>query len=240
MFLTYLRLDPSERADDPATPRKYGELRARTANHVVDDIRAAGGRADSFEADLRDTAVASDVFDRAERAFGPVEILVNNADASSCDTFKSEATDRFGRRLEPVGARSWDFHFGVNARAVALLIAEFARRHRERGASWGRIISITSSGRDGFPEEVSYGASKAALESYTYSAAWELARLGVTSNVVCPAATDTGWINASAAEAIRQASLFGRIGEPPDVADVVVFLASEQARYVTGQRIALS
>src|ERR671932_255797 len=84
--------------------------------------------------------------------------------------------------------------FGVDARGGALLIAEFARRHLERGAAWGRIIGLTSGGPLGFPEEVSYGAAKAAQESYTLSAAWELGRYGITANLVHPPVTDTGWV----------------------------------------------
>ena len=118
-------------------------------------------------------------------------------------------------------------------------IAEFARRHLERGADWGRIISLTTGGAPGFPEEVSYGASKNALESYTTAAAWELGRYGVTANVLCPPATDTGWITAEmAAEMARAAPLY-HVGQPGDAAEVVLFLASHQARYITGQRITM-
>jgi 3-oxoacyl-[acyl-carrier protein] reductase len=87
--------------------------------------------------------------------------------------------------------------------------------------------------------EVSYGASKAALESYTTAAALELGRFGVTANVLCPPATDTGWINAAAAEQIRAEGPLYHIGQPEEVAELVVFLASHQARFVTGQRLVM-
>ena len=74
------------------------------------------------------------------------------------------------------------------------MIAEFARRHIARGADWGRIIGLTSGGDLGFPEEVSYGAAKAAQSNYTMSAALELAPYGVTANMVYPPVTDTGWV----------------------------------------------
>ena len=74
------------------------------------------------------------------------------------------------------------------------MIAEFARRHIARHGDWGRIVSLTSGGPDGFPSEVSYGAAKAALENFTMSAAWELGRFGITANVVYPPVTDTGWL----------------------------------------------
>ena len=86
-------------------------------------------------------------------------------------------------------AETIDRQFAVDARGSALLIAEFARRHAARGATWGRIIALTSGGATGFPNEVSYGAAKAALENYTMSAAFELAALGITANVVHPPVT---------------------------------------------------
>jgi 3-oxoacyl-[acyl-carrier protein] reductase len=78
-------------------------------------------------------------------------------------------------------AETFERQFSVDARGAAALIAEFARRHTERGAQWGRIVGLTSGGPNGFPGEVSYGAAKAALENYTMSAAFELGRFGITA-----------------------------------------------------------
>src|SRR5579872_3705328 len=188
VLITYLRLDTDRY--DASLPQTYMEQRAGTADAVVAGIRAGGGRAEAWEADLADPEIPAQLFDRAEASFGPVDILVNNAAAWIADTFLADETDRFGRRLVPVSAATHDHHFLVNSRATALLIAEFARRHRAREGRWGRIISITTGGATGFPGEVSYGASKAALESYTRAAAWELGQFGITANVVCPPATD--------------------------------------------------
>jgi 3-oxoacyl-[acyl-carrier protein] reductase len=237
VLLTYLRLDPREHADDPAFPPTYGERRAQTADAIVEAITREGGRPRAWEADLTDPATPAALFDRTEAAFGPVEILVNNADAWAADTFLADAHDRFGRRLTPVTAATHDHHFLVNSRATALLIADFARRHRERGATWGRIISLTTGGAAGFPEEVSYGASKNALESYTMAAAWELGKFGVTANVLCPPATDTGWVTAEVAAEVIRSSPLRHLGQPEEVAELIVFLASHQARFVTGQKI---
>ena len=125
----------------------------------------------------------------------------------------------------------------MNTRAPALLIAEFVRRHLKRGAHWGRIVNVSTAGAERFPSEISYGASKYALESYTRSAAMELGKFGIAVNVVSLGPVQTGWITPDLEREILPTIPLGRIGSPEDVADVVVFLASEQARWVTGQKI---
>jgi 3-oxoacyl-[acyl-carrier protein] reductase len=175
-----------------------------------------------------------------EETLGPVEILINNAAHSEPDDFISFARsheDWAGRIGSMVDAESHDRHFAVNSRAVALLMAEYARRHVDRGAVWGRVVNISTDGAGCFPGEVSYGASKAALESYSRSAAVELGAYGITVNIVAPGPIQTGWIPADAEASIVATIPLGRIGRPDDVADVVVFLASEQARWITGQRL---
>jgi 3-oxoacyl-[acyl-carrier protein] reductase len=129
------------------------------------------------------------------KTFGHVDILINNAAHCVGDTFISadDSRDWGGRRTVFIDALSIDRHFTVNVRATALLIAEFARRYVARAAKWGRIISITTGGAECFPGEVSYGASKNALETYTRAAGKELARFGVTANLIVPGATQTGW-----------------------------------------------
>src|SRR6185312_4240137 len=124
------------------------------------------------------------LFDFAESELGPVDILINNASGWLADTFVPAEPDRFNRNTAGVSAETFDRQFAVDARASAALIAEFARRHVARHAKWGRIIGLTSGGLNGFPGEVSYGAAKAALENYTMSAAYELAGLGITANIV--------------------------------------------------------
>ncbi|MFL6129970.1 MAG: SDR family NAD(P)-dependent oxidoreductase [Mycobacteriales bacterium] len=237
VLLAYWRLpaeDPAHRGGHPAA---YGELRARSAAGVVDQIVAAGGEAAAAEADLTDPAAPARLFDRAESVFGPVEILVNNASSWLADTFLPAERDRFGRQLRTVDADSYERQFAVDARAAALLIAELARRHLDRGASWGRIIGLTSGGPGGFPQEVSYGAAKAAQEDYTMSAAHELGPYGVTANLVHPPATDTGWVTPEVAAAVVAGGPLRHLAQPADVAEVVTFLASHQARYVTAQLI---
>ena len=236
VLLTYLRLDDPV---DPGIPDDYRRNHQRSADEVVAVIEAAGGRAAAIEADLTDPGVAVWLFDEAEERFGPVDVLVNNATGCVADTFAAAATDRLGRDLRSVSPETIDRIFGVDARASALLIAEFARRHLERGGTWGRIVGMTSGGPLGFPEEVTYGAAKAALENYTMSAALELADHGVTGNVVMPPVTDTGWVTDEVRDFVRGSREHFHVASPDDVAEVVRWLVSDEARLVTANRIVL-
>ena len=235
VLVTYLRL---EDAPDPGTPEAYRVNRARDASAVLAAIAEAGGAGRAAEADLSDPRVPVQLFDQAERELGPVDILVNNATGWLADTFKASGTDRLGRTLTPVSADTFDRLFAVDARGGALMITEFARRHLARGASYGRIISLTS-GSGGFPEEVSYGAAKAALNDYTLSAAFELADAGITANVVHPPVTDTGWVTSAVREEVAGRHDLVHIATPEQVADVIAYLATERAGLITGNIIRL-
>jgi 3-oxoacyl-[acyl-carrier protein] reductase len=252
VFLHYLRnalrtgQSSVPRTGDPRCPGEefYYAQQARTADAIADEVRSSGAQAEACEADLSDAGVIPMLFDQAERAFGPVEILVNNAAYWEADTFippegslRNRLVELWTHRPESITPSSFDRLFAVNTRAPALLIAEFARRHIERAANWGRIISISTVGAYCFPSETSYGASKLALESYTRSAAIELGQFGVTVNAVSLGPVQTGWISPELEKQILPTIPLGRIGSPEDVADVIVFLASDGARWVTGQRI---
>lgn len=236
VLISYLRIpDPG----NAAVPEPYRRNRAMDADDVVQAINAAGGRAQAVEADLADVRTPGQLFDAAEAAFGPVDILINNATDWVADTFAPLPTGRFGHEQMAVSAETIDRQFAVDARASALLIAEFARRHAQRGATWGRIVGLTSGGPSGFPNEVSYGAAKAALENYTMSAAFELAPLGITANVVHPPVTDTGWVNDDVRKHVRERPDLIHIATPDEVAEVIAYLASDQARLITANRIHL-
>jgi 3-oxoacyl-[acyl-carrier protein] reductase len=223
VLITYLRYEPPP---DPSLPEAYFTSRNCGADDVVEAIVGAGGRAHAVEADLARPETAAELFDQAEEVFGPVDVLVNNASGWVQDTFLAVETDEFGRALGTVTAETFDAQFAVDARATALLIAEFARRHLARGGNWGRIVSLTSGDPQGFPSEVSYGAAKAALENYAMSAAAELMEHGITSNVVHPPVTDTGWVND---EVRRKFS----VAEAEEVGDVIAFLCSDTAKRIT-------
>ncbi len=237
VLCTYLRVDDPA---DPGTPQGYRDRRAQDAGPIVAQIQAAGGRAAAVEADLSDPDTPARLFDQAEEQLGPVDILVNNATGGSVpDTFAVAHDDRLGRSLQPVTAATWARQSGWTRWRAALLIGEFARRHIAREAHWGRIVGLTSGGDLGFPEEVSYGAAKAAQTSYTMSAALELAPYGVTANMVHPPVTDTGWVtDAVRQEVARQPELI-HLADPAEVADVIAYLASDAAHLITANVITL-
>jgi 3-oxoacyl-[acyl-carrier protein] reductase len=236
VVLSYLRIpDPG----NGGGPELYRTARALGAEKVLAVIHEFGGRAVSVEADLADAGTAARLFDRAEAAFGPVDILINNATGWVADTFSPAPQEHFGHQQVRLSAETIDRQFAVDARGAALLIGEFARRHTARGSKWGRIIGLTSGGPNGFPNEVSYGAAKAALENYTMSAAFELAKFGITANIVHPPVTDTGWVNEDVRQHVAERADLIHIASPDEVAAVIAFLVSDEAHLITANRIHL-
>lgn len=236
VLVSYLRLDP---ARDPSLPPAYDRDRARPADDVVAAVEAAGARCVVEEADLSDPATPARLFDVAEARLGPVSIVVNNASGWRKDSFVTDGTGRHGRRQSVVTAETFDAQFHVDARGGALLISELAQRHRARGADWGRIVSLTSGGPMGFPGEVSYGAAKAALESYTMSAALELGDVGITANVVYPPVTDTGWVTDDVRAFVASSPDHFHVAAPEEVAAVIAWLCTDEAGLVTGNVVRL-
>ncbi|HLH59172.1 MAG TPA: SDR family oxidoreductase [Streptosporangiaceae bacterium] len=236
VLCTFLRVsDPA----DPGVPQSYRDHRALGADAVVERIRADGGQALAVEADLSDPAAPAALFDTAQQRFGPVDVLVNNATGWVQDSFAAAGTDRLGRSLQPVSEATWRQQFGVDAMAAALMISEFARRHIDRGGTWGRIIGLASGGELGFPEEVSYGAAKAAQANYTMSAAIELAPFGVTANMVHPPVTDTGWVTDAVRDAVAASTTLIHVASPDQVAGVIAYLASDAAALISGNVLTL-
>jgi 3-oxoacyl-[acyl-carrier protein] reductase len=218
----------------------YNAAQTMPGESIAGEIRAQGGRAEAWEADLADPGVVPELFDRAEHAVGPVDVLINNAAYCDPDTFiPSKSGERsiggLGPPMRTITAASHDKHFAVNSRAVALMMAEFARRHLARGARWGRIINVSTDGAAGFPDEISYWASKHALESWSRAAACELGPYGIAVNTVSPGPVQTGWMPRELEEKVVPNIPLRRVGQPEDIADAIVFLASEQARWITGQ-----
>ncbi|MFO7891715.1 MAG: SDR family oxidoreductase [bacterium] len=235
-----VKKEAAEKATEPGSAY-YSKMISQSAEKVVSEIKQLGGKCCVWEADLSDPAVIPELFDRAEKQLGQVEIIVNNAAFDNPDTFIPEEelaknplfVDEFS--MHPLTSDSHDKHFAVNSRATALMMTEFAKRHIKRKAQWGRIINISTDGAAGHASNVSYGASKYAVESYTRAAAYELGPYGITVNVISPGAVQTGWMPEKLEKELAQDYPLRRIGQPEDIAQAILFFASRQADWITGQ-----
>jgi 3-oxoacyl-[acyl-carrier protein] reductase len=177
----------------------------------------------AIECDLGNPGAEVWLLDESESHLGPISILVNNAAYSTNDGYE---------RLDA----AIDAHYAVNMRAAMLLAAEFARRFS--AGHGGRIINLTSGqGLGPMPNELAYGATKAAIEAFTHSLAPAVAAKGITVNAVNPGPTDSGWISAELRDVLLPRFPMGRLGTPADAARLVGWLASPDAGWVTGQVI---
>ena len=172
-----------------------------------------------LESDLADPDAPARLVGRVGAEVGAVQALV----CCHCESVDSSILD--------TTVDAFDRHVAVNARAVWLLIKAFAGQFAGPAGS-GRIVAITS---DHTAFNLPYGASKGAMDRIVLAAAAELGPLGVTANVVNPGATDTGWMDADTAAAVRRRNLQPRVGRPQDCANLVRFLCSPEGGWVNGQ-----
>jgi 3-oxoacyl-[acyl-carrier protein] reductase len=215
--------------------RLYTAMQQQPGDAVVRQIRLQGGVAAAYAADLADPASIPRLFDLCEAELGPVDVLVNNHTYCVLETFDPALVRDQGFSVHLITAAGIDAHFAVNARAYALMLSEYLQRYLKREAHWGRIINLSTDAANAHEVNVSYAASKHAIESYSRSAALELGKYGITVNIVAPGPTQTGYITPEQEADFGADTPLRRIGRPEDVADVIVFLASEQARWLTGQ-----
>ncbi len=234
VFVTGLPVWDQSRGDDPAElgDERYARLRSRSIEDLVEELRRLGATAEGGEWDLAQPHSIKALLDEARERLGEVSVLINNAAHCLGDSFLPRQADA---EASMISAEHHDRHFAVNSRAPGLLMAEFARRHIERAADWGRIINVSTDGASGHAGAVSYGASKHALESYSRAAAWELGPYGITVNTLAPGPVQTGWISPQMEERLKSQIPLRRIGRPEDIADAAIFLTSDQARWITGQ-----
>lgn len=202
---------------------------APAAASVVSEIERDGGQAMAIQADVSDRAAVEVMIQTAVQCFGGVDILVNNA-----------GIDVAGSVLDTTDA-DWERTFSVNARGCFLCTQIAARVMIDTGRG-GQIINISSlNAHLGWIARAAYSASKGAIEAFTRCCARDLGPHGITVNAVAPGAIrtdiwgDTLTPGAEKAQAVRVA--LGHIGEPEDVAGIVVFLASSAARFITGEVI---
>lgn len=233
VFLTFLRESPEiygvseEEAERETSPSQaFGRYQgSQNADIVVHGIRELGGEVEAMELELGNADRIPSLFDAVETAFGPVDILVNNA--AHC-TYPDNVLDTSVERI--------DRHFEINTRAVVIMMQEFGNRHIRSKRTWGRIINIST---DSYIHlgNTAYGASKHAMESYSRAAAHELAPYGVTVNIVSPGPVQTGYYDERVVDREERKIPLGRIGVPEDIANAILFFASDQASWITGQRI---
>lgn len=201
---------------------------AEAAAEAVAAVEAAGGSAVAVRADIGRVAEVERLFDEAFRHFGKLDILVNNAGTI------------FNKLLADVTEEEFDRIFAVNVKGSFFACQQAARRL----ADGGRIINLSSSTTArgvSLPTYSSYRATKGAVEQFSFVLANELGPKGITVNVVSPGPTDTELFSQGKTEEVKQRfaqmAALNRLGQPEDIADVVAFLASDEARWITGQNI---
>ncbi|MBT2656051.1 SDR family oxidoreductase [Bacillus sp. ISL-18] len=189
-------------------------------------ITNMGVRCEGLNIDLSNANAAYEILDSVETKLGFPSILINNAAHSKSDGYL---------HLNP---QTLDNHYAVNIRSTFLLCVEFARRFEKSDLDTGRIINLTS-GQDlgPMPGELAYAATKGAISAFTRSLSQELAPLGITVNAVNPGPTDSTWMTDEIREQLLPKFPMGRIGLPDDVAQTIAFLASDEAKWITGQII---
>ncbi|NGN65520.1 SDR family oxidoreductase [Streptomyces sp. A7024] len=206
------------------------------AEETTDAIRRAGGRALPVEADLAAPDAADTVYAaldaglKEEGLEAGFDILVNNAALGPAVP------------LAQVTPEHLDELLAINARSPFFLVQQGLPRLRDNG----RIINISSlASRTAFPEAIAYAMTKGALDAFTLALAKEVAPRGITVNAVAPGFVETD-MNAPLRESeqgrqwLASQSVFNRIGQPADIADAVAFLASGEARWITGQWLSVS
>ena len=195
------------------------------AEPVAEEIRASGRQSLAITADVSSREDVAGLIDRTIATFGKVDILVNNAGITR---------DQLLMRMSD---EDWDSVLSVDLKS-AFLCSRAVLRHMVK-QRWGRIISISSIvGITGNAGQANYAAAKAGIIGLTKSIAREVASRGITANAIAPGFIDTEMTQKLTEEQRQSAQKkipAGYLGSPRDVAEAVAFLASEEARYITGQ-----
>ena len=229
VVLVYKKVDrpfDASRMDRNGVDRYYG-ANAGNADAVEGKLRELGADYIVLERDISNEEAVKEIYSAVLDKYGRVDILFNNAatdDETGCDT------------IETITQNVIDDTFAVNVRGSILMTREFIK-HR---GDYGRIINISTDAAQTFAGQITYGASKATLEALTRSIALEVAQYGITVNCVSPGPTQTGWIDEDFEKVVVPLIPMGELIQPEDIAETVLFLASRQARMITGQVIKVS
>ena len=180
-----------------------------------------------LESDISNEDAIKEIYATVLERYGRIDILVNNAAVDDENGFDT---------IEKITQSVIDDTFAVNVRGSILMTREFIN-HR---GNYGRIINISTDAAQIFAGQITYGASKATLEALTRSIALEVGKYGITVNCVAPGPTQTGWIDTDLEKAVLPLIPMGKLIQPEDIAETILFLASEQAKMLTGQVIKVS
>lgn len=202
------------------------------AEKVVGEITAAGGKAVAVQGDVSKSADVKRIFEETKKTFGPPNVLVNNAGVFEFGPLEAVTEDEFHRE------------FNINVLGPILATKEALNHFGPEGGSVINISSVTS--ENPVPNSVVYSATKSAVDSITKALAKELGARKIRVNAIAPGGVDTegvqrlGVIGSDFANQMIAATPLGRFGQPDDIAKVAVFLASDDASWLTGERITAS
>jgi len=202
------------------------------ADRVVAEITGKGGRAIAVQGDVAKAADVRRLFEETQRAFGALDVLVNNAGVYQLEPIESVVEDAFHRQ------------FNTNVLGPILAIQEAVKHFGPKGGSVINISSVASTSAP--PNSVVYSATKGALDTVTRVLAKELGPRRIRVNTIAPGGVETEGVHAAGLmgsdfeKQVVAGTPLGRFGQPEDIAGVAVFLASDAAGWVTGERIGAS